>query len=118
MPISLCIAYIDSFWSLDLFLNNNAIKVNFDLSGNICDQDKCINDMSQKADVEVSTTLMIMRLIQTKTHPEITGGLTCHEFVYRIVAEVPGPHPIHILGKVEKKNRPIHILPIAKIVPI
>ena len=54
-------------------------------------------------------------------HAEDTGGgggggnlRQCHDFRYGRAAGVPRPHLIHILGKV--KNRPIHILPISKIV--
>ena len=43
-------------------------------------------------------------------------GVACHDFGYGPTAGVPGPQPVHILGEV--KNRPIYILPIAKIVHI
>ena len=42
-------------------------------------------------------------------HTANTGGLTCHDFGYGRATENPGPRPIHILGEVKKKTRPIHI---------
>ena len=33
-----------------------------------------------------------------------TGGVTCHDFWYGRAAWVPGPHPIHKLGEVKKKQ--------------
>ena len=32
------------------------------------------------------------------------GGVTCHIFGYGRAAGVPGPQPIHILGKVNKTD--------------
>ena len=47
------------------------------------------------------------------------GGVTCNDLVTDVRLESPNPSPFIYKAKLKvKKNRPIHILPISKIVPI
>ena len=47
----------------------------------------------------------------------VGGGITCHDFRYRRAAGVPGPHPIHILGEVKKKQTHWLYFPYRKVYP-